>query len=90
MDKYSEEVYHNRYFDYLLLLCDFDVLDFMEHKFKPQGYTAVWLLGESHFAVHTFPEENKTYIEMSSCNISKHNEFIKHLKRTDKWTKVGT
>lgn len=46
----------------------FGILDFMEYHFTPQGYTAIWLLCESHFAVHTFPECGKTYIELSSCN----------------------
>lgn len=35
--------------------------------FSPFGFTALFLLSESHFAIHTFPEENKTYIELSSC-----------------------
>tara|TARA_B100000424_G_C22846856_1_gene451673 strand:- start:422 stop:712 length:291 start_codon:yes stop_codon:yes gene_type:complete len=65
-----------KYFDNLLYICDFDVLDFIDYRFVPMGYTAVWLLGESHFAIHTFPEHQKTYIEMSSCNIEKHNKFI--------------
>lgn len=45
----------------------FGVLSFVEYNFEPQGYTALWLLSESHFAIHTFPEENKSYIELSSC-----------------------
>jgi S-adenosylmethionine decarboxylase len=45
----------------------FGVLSFMEYSFEPQGYTALWLLSESHFAIHTFPEEGKSYIELSSC-----------------------
>lgn len=48
----------------------FDILSFQEHFFTPAGYTALWLLGESHFALHTFPEEGKTYVELSSCNKS--------------------
>lgn len=55
--------------------CKFNVLDFVEYEFKPQGYTALWLLAESHLAVHTFPEENKTYIELSSCNEEKSKIF---------------
>ena len=43
---------------------------------EPEGYTALWLLGESHFAIHTFPEEQKTYIELSSCNLE-YYEFFK-------------
>ncbi|MCB1178308.1 MAG: S-adenosylmethionine decarboxylase [Leptospiraceae bacterium] len=52
----------------LLLNSGFDVLGFQEHYFHPVGYTALWLLGESHLALHTFPEEKKSYIELSSCN----------------------
>ena len=51
----------------------------MEHSFQPQGYTAIWLLAESHFAIHTFPEENKTYIELSSCNRTMYHAFLKEL-----------
>lgn len=55
----------------LLEISKFNVLDFTEHIFTPQGYTALWLLSESHLAVHTFPEEQKSYIELSSCNKKK-------------------
>jgi S-adenosylmethionine decarboxylase len=57
-------------FSQILKESGFDILNFQEHYFKPKGYTALWLLGESHFALHTFPEEDKTYIELSSCNQS--------------------
>ena len=70
----------------LLGLSGFNILDFIEYNFKPQGYTALWLLGESHFAVHTFPEENKTYVELSSCNeeyfvFLKENIFYGNIKQ---------
>lgn len=55
-------------FSELLDLSGFDILNFQEHYFEPIGWTGLWLLGESHFAVHTFPEEKKSYIEISSCN----------------------
>lgn len=45
----------------------FHVLKRAEQFFAPFGFTCVWVLGESHLAVHTFPEEEKTYIELSSC-----------------------
>ena len=45
----------------------FGILNFQEYHFKPFGYSALWLLSESHFAVHTFPEENQSYIELVSC-----------------------
>lgn len=61
--------------DDALKKANFQVLNFMEHHFEPQGYTAIWLLSESHLAVHTFPEEGKAYIELSSCNQEKNNAF---------------
>lgn len=54
----------------------FTILSFHEHFFIPQGWTGIWLLAESHLAIHTFPEENKTYIELSSCN----KEYFKMFK----------
>lgn len=57
-------------FDRFMILLNesgFKVEDVIEKHFKPQGYTALFLLSESHFAIHTFPEHNKTYIELSSC-----------------------
>lgn len=55
------------------------VLSYQEHSFKPYGYTGLWLIAESHCAVHTFPEENKAYVELSSCNKEKQDKFIKLL-----------
>lgn len=47
--------------------CGFEILNISEHTFQPHGYTLLVLLSESHFALHTFPEHNQTYIELSSC-----------------------
>lgn len=54
----------------------FKVLDLLEHKFKPQGYTALFLLAESHLAIHTFPEEGKSYVELSSCVLDKYLKYM--------------
>ena len=54
----------------------FTILQFSEHYFPEQGYTCFWLLGESHLAIHTFPESGKSYIELSSCNKEKLEKFI--------------
>jgi S-adenosylmethionine decarboxylase len=67
-------------FDIQLKLAGFNVLCFLDHNFKPQGYTALWLLTESHFAVHTFPEYKKSYIELSSCNLEFFQNFLKQTK----------
>lgn len=68
-------------FDTMLSLCGFNVLEVVEHHFQPQGYTCLWLLAESHFAVHTFPEHGRTYIELASCNGAKYEHFLSLLSR---------
>lgn len=60
----------------LLKESGFGVLSFVEYHFEPWGYTALWLLSESHFAIHTFPEESKTYIELSSCVEAQYKKFL--------------
>lgn len=57
----------------------FGVINVSEKHFEPQGYTALFLLSESHFAIHTFPEANQTYIELSSCIKKPFDSFIKSL-----------
>lgn len=67
-------------FDDLLCKAGFTILGVRAHHFHPQGYTALWLLSESHFAVHTFPEFGKTYIELSSCNLEYYQRFLELTK----------
>lgn len=55
-------------FNSLLELSGYKVLNFIEHVFPNGGYTCLWLLAESHLAIHTFIAEGKTYIELSGCN----------------------
>ena len=68
-----------RDFEEILLDSGFGIINFIEHYFEPQGYTGLWLISESHFAVHTFPEEHKTYIELSSCNTEMYERFLENL-----------
>ena len=70
-----EELVIKKYFDELLEKSGFTIINYQYHKFKPVGYTGLWLLSESHFAVHTFPEESKAYIELSSCNYEFYESF---------------
>jgi S-adenosylmethionine decarboxylase len=60
-------------------LSGFGVESISEKYFEPQGYTLVYLLSESHLAIHTFPEEGTTYLELSSCVKKPFDKFIKYL-----------
>jgi S-adenosylmethionine/arginine decarboxylase-like enzyme len=85
MYKYSswiEETNPSILYDFLMQKLNdagFGVENVIEKHFKPQGYTALFLLSESHFAIHTFPEHNQSYIELSSCVKIPFDNFIKSL-----------
>lgn len=53
------------------------VLEATSHEFTPQGLTALWLLQESHLALHTWPECGVAYVQLSSCSEEKANNFAK-------------
>lgn len=66
-----------------LLKSGFTVIDKVEHYFTKQGYTGLWLLAESHFAIHTFPEEDKIYIEISSCVKKYFDAFLQEIEEIE-------
>lgn len=57
----------------------FGVENVIEKHFNPQGYTSLFLLSESHFAIHTFPEQKQSYIELSSCVKEPFDNFVKSI-----------
>lgn len=59
----------------LLEISGYHILNFMEHNFPNGGYTCLWLLAESHLAIHTFIADKKTYIELSGCNKAMNESF---------------
>lgn len=79
-NNWVEETNPVKLFDYYMQKLNdagFCVENLIENHFIPQGYTALFLLSESHFAIHTFPEANQTYIELTSCVKKPYDEFIK-------------
>ncbi|WP_372751636.1 S-adenosylmethionine decarboxylase family protein [Labilibaculum sp.] len=76
------ETLQNRFRKYLTQV-GFVILNFTDHHFPEVGYTAFWMLAESHLAIHTFPEEGWSYIELSSCNKQKAEKFYALLKESD-------
>lgn len=37
-------------------------------RFEPQGVTACAVVGESHLALHTWPEEGRLFFDVASCS----------------------
>lgn len=79
VDETSPDILVSRYKG-LLTASGFNIVRECYEFFSPYGFTALFLLSESHFAIHTFPEENKTYIELSSCIDEPFEKFINGLK----------
>ena len=81
--KYQKEEILIEKFEKLLVKSGFTIISKVEHYFNIEGYTGLWLLAESHFAIHTFPEEDKVYVEISSCVKEYFNKFIQELEKID-------
>jgi len=48
--------------------CEFTVVSRAFHQFEPIGTTGVLVLSESHFSAHTYPEDNKVYLDVFCCS----------------------
>jgi len=57
-----EKICHN-----LAINLGMTVVDSKFHYFKPRGLTGFLLLAESHLALHTWPEQNLSLFEITSC-----------------------
>jgi S-adenosylmethionine decarboxylase len=53
---------------------DYKILNKIQHKFQPQGFTTLYLLSESHISIHTFPEKQYAAIDIYTCRQYKDNE----------------
>ena len=61
----------------------FKIVNEQVYFFDPFGFTAVYVLSESHFAIHTFPEENATYLELTSCIDEPFTIFLEKIRKDD-------
>lgn len=50
------------------MLQKYNVLVRACHYFSPHGLTKVWVLGESHCSLHTYPEANYISIDLYTCS----------------------
>ena len=48
--------------------CNLTVVNRAFHQFEPFGVTGVLVLSESHFSVHTYPEDNIVYVDIFCCS----------------------
>lgn len=57
--------------DKALYASGIQIIDCKVHEFEGGGFTGVWLLAESHFSIHTFPEQNYMSIDCYTCGACK-------------------
>jgi S-adenosylmethionine decarboxylase len=44
------------------------VVKIMSHKFSPSGITVIFILAETHIAIHTWPENNYAALDIFICS----------------------
>lgn len=44
-----------------------NIMKDVRYNFDPQGITAVWILAESHMAIHTYPEAGFMAVDVFTC-----------------------
>lgn len=54
--------------DQLINALQLNVVGTASHQFEPEGYTLLYLLSESHYSIHTYPEYHSCYIDIFCCN----------------------
>lgn len=47
---------------------NFTLFDSRAVRFSPQGVTAAAIVGESHLALHSWPEEGRLFVDVASCS----------------------
>ena len=63
----------------------FEVVRETRKLFEPQGETVVFILSESHFTIHTYPEFNYVSLDIYVCDVDAHldgvaDEILSELK----------
>ncbi len=54
---------------------DLKVVKKLSHIFYPKGITLAYILSESHFIIHTWPESSMVHIDLFTCSYRSLNEF---------------
>ena len=57
----------------------YDILGETEKVFEPCGFTFLFLLGESHLSLHTFPEKNYIAFDLYTCRQYTNDNIYKNI-----------
>lgn len=54
-------------------LLNLNVVKKIDHTFQPIGKTLIYILSESHLAIHTWPEHKLIHLDLVSCSALEKN-----------------
>ena len=57
------------------------IVEYFFHQYKPFGVTGIILISESHFSIHTWPEDNYITFDILTCGRMKPLLAIHWLKK---------
>ncbi|MFA6237378.1 MAG: S-adenosylmethionine decarboxylase [Bacteriovorax sp.] len=67
------------------------VIKRVEHKFTPHGETIVFILSESHFTIHTYPENRYLSMDIYVCNMETNlDSIVEKIKNVVPFEKVDS
>jgi S-adenosylmethionine decarboxylase len=56
-------------FEEALKIAGFEAVDHLAYRFPGQGVTLIYILRQSHAALHTWPESNYVSVDVYSCGV---------------------
>ena len=65
------------------------IVKYFFHQYKPFGVTGIILIAESHFSVHTWPENNYVTFDILTCGKMKPMLAVNYLKKSFQAKKVN-
>lgn len=60
----------------------FTVVNEASYKFQPIGVTYTYILSQSHFTIHTWPEFKKIYFDVFSCSELSESEVVRAINES--------
>jgi S-adenosylmethionine/arginine decarboxylase-like enzyme len=59
-----------------------NIVNKLSHSFKPNGDTLIFILSQSHLAIHTWPEYNLAHLDLVSCVKLEEEQFKGAIKNS--------
>lgn len=61
------------FLDFLCKSNDLHIVEKFHHVFEPHGFSVVYILEESHMALHSWPNKGYLHIDLVTCSLNETN-----------------